>query len=374
MQIVADENIPGLDQTFARFGTIERCNGREIPRQLLRNADVLLIRSISRIDRAVLENSRLKFIGSATIGVDHVDLRAVEEAGIHFCHAPGCNADGAAQYTLAMMVLATRRAGLNLSQLRAGIVGCGNVGSRLKQLLVSVGVNEVLCCDPPLTDAGRPGLVGMDEISQCNLVSFHVPLSESGPYPTHHLAHAEFFNRLTRGTLVVNSSRGKVIEPASLLEWLSSGRGYAALDVWPHEPVIESELVDKVIVGTPHVAGYSLDGKLNGTRILFRQFLTWLGEGTTSPLPPGLPAPEILDLPNDPGAESVILAACPVERDDRELRSSANNRGQVSAIQFDRLRRSYPTRRDFAGIALRGTAPPDLAKKLESLGFHSSGN
>jgi erythronate-4-phosphate dehydrogenase len=374
MQIVADENIPGLDQTFARFGNIERCNGRAIPPQLLRNADVLLIRSISRIDRELLENSGLKFIGSATIGIDHVDLQAIQEAGIHFCHAPGCNADGAAQYTLAMMVLATRRAGLDLSQLRVGIVGCGNVGSRLKQLLVSAGVNEVLCCDPPLADAGRPGLVGMVEISHCNLVSFHVPLIESGPYPTHHLAHGEFFNRLAKGTLVVNSSRGQVIEPTAMLEWLSAGRGYAALDVWPHEPVIDTELLEKVIVGTPHVAGYSLDGKLNGTRMLFRQFLNWLGEKEASPLPPCPPAPELLDLPYDADPESVILAACPVERDDCELRGIANNHVKVSPPQFDQLRRNYPARRDFAGIALRGTAPPNLVNVLDSLGFHTSRN
>lgn len=372
MHIVADENIPGLEETFARLGTVELGHGRKISKAQLQRADVLLIRSVTRIDRQLLEGSRVRFLGSATIGIDHVDTQAVQECGIHFCHAPGCNADGAAQYTLAMAMLAARRAGFELDQMRAGIVGLGNVGSRLKQLLSCSGISDIVCCDPPLAAAGQPGLAGMDEISQCNLVSFHVPLTEFGPYPTLRLANASFFSTLKPGSLVVNSSRGTVVDPSALTAWLESANGYAALDVWPHEPVVDAALLAKIIVGTPHVAGYSLEGKLNGTRMLFRQFLEWLGEKPQQPAQPASPPPKTLEIRHDDTLEAIILAACPVERDDLAMRSSIAGTQQLAPAQFDQLRSNYPTRRDFCGIELTGSVPPHLAGPLESMGFRLS--
>ncbi|HET6564343.1 MAG TPA: 4-phosphoerythronate dehydrogenase, partial [Xanthomonadales bacterium] len=184
MRIVADENIPGLEETFGHFGEIERYKGREISSAQLKQVDVLLVRSVTRITRQLLSGSPVRFVGSATIGVDHLDIPELEQAGVRWCHAPGCNADAAAQYTLAMTILAANRCGLRLPELRAGIVGLGNVGSRLKRLLIAVGVGKVLACDPPLADNGYPGLVGMEDIGGCNLISFHVPLTQSGPYST----------------------------------------------------------------------------------------------------------------------------------------------------------------------------------------------
>ncbi|HKX55868.1 MAG TPA: 4-phosphoerythronate dehydrogenase [Xanthomonadales bacterium] len=369
MHIVADENIPGLEESFGRFGNIQLCNGRTISSRELQQADVLLIRSVSRINQPLLVNSPVRFLGSATIGIDHLDTAALDEAGIHWCHAPGCNADGAAQYTLAMIVLAARRSGLQLTELKAGIVGLGNVGSRLMQLLKSLGVNEVLACDPPLADAGQAGLVGMADIAGCNLVSFHVPLTETGPYATRQLGNRHFFSQLQTGTLVVNNSRGAVLDAIALDDWLDAGRGHAVLDVWPDEPEIHGPLLEKVTVATPHVAGYSLDGKLNGTRMLFKQWLRWQGIEYAEPLPPFAPAANVLELPADSTVESAILAACPVERDDQALRAGFSYKNRITAKEFDQLRSNYPIRRDFVGITIAGSVSESLAERLCQFGF-----
>lgn len=369
MDIVADENIPGLEESFGRFNKIQLCNGRTISSRELQYAEVLLIRSVSRINRPLLVNSSVRFLGSATIGIDHLDTDALQGAGIHWCHAPGCNADGAAQYTLAMIVLAARRLGLPLTEMKAGIVGLGNVGSRLRQLLNLVGVSEVLACDPPLADSGQAGLVNMEEIAGCNLVSFHVPLTATGPYATERLGNRQFFSQLRPGTLVVNSSRGAVLDAIALHDWLGNGKGHAALDVWPDEPEIDGALLEKVTVATPHVAGYSLEGKLNGTRMLFRQFLCWQGIEHAEPVPPLAPAAQILELAADSTVESAILAACPVERDDEAFRACFLDKDRITAKEFDPLRNSYPVRRDFAGITIAESVSESLAERLSQFGF-----
>jgi erythronate-4-phosphate dehydrogenase len=371
MHIVADENIPGLAESFGHFGTIQLCNGRSISSRDLQTADVLLIRSVTRVDRQLLMNSSVRFLGSATIGIDHLDTAALRAAGIRWCHAPGCNADGTAQYTLATMVLAAKRSGLQLSDLKVGIVGLGNVGSRLKQLLFLLGVKQVLACDPPLADAGQAGLVDMGEIAGCDLISFHVPLTEFGPYATKRLGNRGFFAQLQSGTLIINSSRGAVLEAVALGDWLAAGRGYAALDVWPDEPEIEGRLLEKVTVATPHVAGYSLDGKLNGTRMLFGQFLHWQGIEYLAPFPPYAPAAQVLDLPAKSTVESALLAACPVERDDQGLRACFSNKHQITTNEFDQLRSRYPIRRDFVGISIAEGVPESLAKRLCQFGFNT---
>lgn len=369
MLIIADENIPGLEESFGQFGDIQLFSGRTLSSRETQKAEVLLVRSVSRIHRQLLLNSSVRFLGSATIGTDHLDTGALQAAGIHWCHAPGCNADGAAQYTLAMLVLAAKRTGLRIENLKVGIVGLGNVGKRLSRLLNTLGVNGVIACDPPLAESGHQGLVSMEEIAECDVISFHVPLTESGPHPTKYLGNQQLFSQLNEGTLVINSSRGAVLDATALRHWLNSGRGHAALDVWPAEPQIDVRLLEKVVVATPHVAGYSLDGKLNGTRMLFSQFLHWQGLNPVEPLQPFAPAPEVLQLPAESNVESAILAACPVERDDQALRAHLNVKDHISATEFDELRRTYPERRDFAGISIAGDASGSLKKRLCQFGF-----
>jgi erythronate-4-phosphate dehydrogenase len=373
MLIVADENIPGLDSTFGQHGEISSKNGREILPADLKNADALVVRSVTRVDAGLLAGTPVRFVGSTTIGVDHIDTEFLQQSGIAWCHAPGCNADAASQYTLAMILLACEKAGLVLNTLDAGIVGFGNVGKRLHRLLQVMGARNVFACDPPLADAGETGLVGMDQIAKCNLISFHVPLTVSGRYPTRHLASRAFLSQLQPGTLLVNTSRGQVVEASTLLDWLVAGKGHAALDVWPAEPRIDSRLLDAVTVATPHVAGYSLEGKLNGTRMVYRQFLHWLGLEPATTLPPGAPPAQPLDAANATNTASAILSVCAVARDDSLLRTRMGGRTEMPGAEFDRLRKDYPERRDFAGNRLPANCPESLARTLLELGFSATG-
>jgi len=369
MRILADENIPGLEESFGNFGNILRRKGREICNEDVKHADVLLVRSITRVDEQLLAGSKIRFVGSATIGIDHMNTDYLQQAGIHWCHAPGCNADAAAQYTLAMILLAAQKANLDLTSMAAGIVGVGNVGSRLQKMLPILGVQKVLACDPPLARTGQSDLVNMQQIVNCDLISFHVPLTDGGQYPTRFLGDQKFFSALKPGALVINSSRGKVLEAGALHEWLNQCHGHVALDVWPNEPCIDTALLNKVLVGTPHVAGYSLEGKLNGTRMLFRQFLDWQNIRATEPLAPIAPAPEIISVHATESLEQVILTACPVAKDERQMRAALQLQGRINATEFDALRRDYPIRRDFAGKLLPLDCPKGLHKALKKLGF-----
>ena len=370
MKIVVDQNIPGVDTTFSRHGEIVRVDGRLLQKHQLGQAKALIVRSVTPVNPDLLENTAIEFVGTTTIGTDHMDLAWLEQKGIHWASAPGCNADAAAQYTLSMMVLAGHRLGLRLKDLRVGIVGHGNVGSRVHRLLWAYGVKDIRACDPPLADDGQAGFCDTDEISTCNVISFHVPLTSSGPYATAGMVDDPYLSRLQSGTLLLNASRGKVVEGRSLYEWLRAGRGFAALDVWPGEPNIDPALLDAVTVATPHVAGHSLDGKLRGTEMIYGQFCKWLKTGQTNP---GLVASLSLNprpaLPGS-GLDDAILTACPVSRDDAQLRKLLAVEPQRRPAFFDALRREYPERRDFCGWEVPSNVPEELAKTLRSLGFH----
>jgi erythronate-4-phosphate dehydrogenase len=369
LRIVVDENIPGVEQTFARHGQIVPVPGRTLGRAVLRDANALIVRSVTRVGPALLEGSSVRFVGSATIGTDHLDLEWLEREAIAWASAPGCNADAAAQYTLAMMLLAGRRLGFELQQRRVGVVGHGNVGSRLCALLSACEVRQLAVCDPPLAAAGQTGLCGMDDIAGCDIVSLHVPLTSSGPCPTRHLLDRAYLERLPAGALVVNTARGSVIEAGALGEWLAAGRGFAALDVWPHEPEPSRELVRSATVATPHVAGYSLDGKLRGTLQVYRQFCAWLGAAAEPPDLLDSLRMETLPLSATNSRASAVLAACPVERDDAALRSLASAERARLRGEFDALRKAYPARRDFAGWHVPEEADPARSKALRDLGF-----
>lgn len=370
MKIAVDENIPGAGETFALHGEVIHVDGRRLRKKEIRDMDALIIRSVTTVNSGLLEETAVQFVGTATIGIDHLDVPWLEQNGIRWASAPGCNASAAAQYTFAMILLACRRTGIELSSSRVGVAGLGNVGSRILHLLKEFGVRQFSLSDPPLAETGVPDLCSLAHLAGCNIVTFHVPLHATGSYPTLGMIDRQFLYSLPEGTLLVNTSRGKVIQAEALQCWLAEGRGFAALDVFPDEPVIESALINLLTVSTPHVAGYSLDGKWNGTLMVYKKFCEWLNVDArnTSPLP-CLDA-HLLTMDQANSVEAAVLAACPVERDDRNLReiaaTTAKNRGQ----RFDKLRGHYPERRDFAGWQVPGNLPTVQANTLRTLGFH----
>ena len=215
MRIVVDQNIPGVRRSFARHGHVLKVEGRSLDRERLADAEALIVRSVTPVGEDLLHDSRVGFVGTTTIGTDHLDIDYLSSAGIRWASAPGCNADAAAQYTLAMILLALQRMDSEPAQRSVGIVGRGNVGSRLLKLLTTLDISAV-ACDPPLADQGVTGLCAMEEILACDVISFHVPLTRSGPYPTFQLIGEAELDKLQRGTLIINSSRGNVIDGMAL--------------------------------------------------------------------------------------------------------------------------------------------------------------
>ncbi len=367
MKIVVDRNIPGIDGSFARHGDIERVDGRSLERKQLADADALITRSITRVDAGLLEGTAVRFVGTATIGTDHLDTHWLEQQGITWASAPGCNADAAAQYTLAIIFLACERLGWKAQDQSVGIIGRGNVGSRLQKLLTVLGMS-CLANDPPLADSGKSGLVSLDEALSQDIVCLQVPLTRHGPYPTFHMIDAERLAQMNDSALLVNTSRGDVLDGTAVLSQLSNGRLHAALDVWPGEPDIDPALIRATTVATPHVAGYSEDGKLNGTLMIYQAFCKWLGEPPTTRTNKDNEFLDIIVHATNNPVSSVLDAVCFVQRHDSAMRRLTDLPPNELAVMFDRLRREYPSRRDFRAWRIC-RVEKNVALTLNGLGF-----
>lgn len=376
LKIIADENMPALDETFAAGNELIRVNGRQISRQHVKDADVLLVRSVTPVNAALLESSKVRFVGSATIGIDHLDCQWMTANNIEWANAPGCNADAAAQYTLAMMLLACERLKQDFWQQSVGVIGRGNVGSRLVHLLESLEL-PVVACDPPLQAMGQANLVSMQEACSQSIVSLHIPLTLAGPCPTQHLFNQQTLSQLPAGTLLVNAARGGVVDASALLPELERKRLHAALDVWPDEPCIDRKLLDRVEVATPHVAGSSVQGKRNGTYMIYRAFRASFPDLKHTPCIQTMrnPGAGILDFSVADSLQEVlqqlIRSSCPVARDDQALRALRDRCCNGQGVQIDALRNHYPRRFEFASWAYRGVASP-IANTLKKLGFSSA--
>lgn len=381
MLIVADENIPLLEAFFGDIGEIRRVSGRTMNSEDVKDADVLLVRSVTRVDRNLLEGSRVRFVGTATIGTDHVDLSWLEENGIRFSAAPGCNANSVVDYVLAILSLYAERCALDdWSQLSVGIVGVGNVGGELAERLSRLGFITKLC-DPPRAERepeSEHKFVDLDEALACDVVSLHTPLTRDSAYPTYHMIGSQQLARMNSDQLLINSGRGEVIDGAALGECLAGAMApLVALDVWEDEPRINPELVSKVWLATPHIAGYSLEGKVQGTEIIYQAASQHLGLPTRKKAGQFLPEPALSKVSftsaaDEHAAVRIALRACYDPRqDDARLRNAmkktpADERG----VAFDRLRRDYPVRRECSSlkVQLKGTSK-SLQDSFRAIGF-----
>ncbi|OLS62955.1 4-phosphoerythronate dehydrogenase PdxB [Pseudomonas putida] len=360
MLIVADENIPLLDAFFAGFGEIRRYPGRAIDADCVRDADVLLVRSVTKVDRALLEGSQVRFVGTCTIGTDHLDLGYFAEAGIHWSSAPGCNARGVVDYVLGSLLTLAELDGADLSQRTYGVVGAGQVGGRLVQVLRGLGW-KVLVCDPPRQAAEGGDYVGLEQIlAECDVISLHTPLTRTGEQPTWHLLDGERLARLRPGAWLINAARGPVIDNPALRELLLAREDVlAVLDVWEEEPLVDVELADLCVIATPHIAGYSLDGKQRGTAQIYQAYCVWRGEAEQVQLADLLPKPWLarveLQAETDPAWALATLcrAVYDPRRDDADLRRSLGDDPAAQKVAFDLLRKGYPVRREIEGLKVK---------------------
>lgn len=380
MKIVADENIPLVHEVFAGLGQVETCAGRSITAAQVKDADVLLVRSVTRVDESLLDGSSVSFVGTCTIGTDHIDLGYLQKQGIRFSSAPGCNANAVVDYVLSVLVVLAMRQGFDLSARCVGIIGVGNVGSRLKARLEAIGV-RCICVDPGHDDQELPGLVHLDElIANADIISLHTPLTKTGSHPTYHLFDAERLAALNPGTILINSSRGSVIDNTALTQLLEQrGDITAVLDVWEGEPEISLPLLQKVSLATPHIAGYSLDGKINGTRMIYQALCRYFGLAEEVDVRALAPAVKNIDgrrfdAVNPEAAVFEVLLKCyDVRRDDQALRQLMVAENSQRGSSFDELRKNYPERRELGvtGVVLNEQQP--LRSLLTAFGFQCLG-
>jgi erythronate-4-phosphate dehydrogenase len=381
MLIVADENIPLLDAFFSGFGEIRRFPGRAIDRAAIEGADVLLVRSVTQVSRALLEGSQVRFVGTCTIGTDHLDLEYFHEAGIRWSSAPGCNARGVVDYVLGSLLTLAEIEGVDLRQRTYGVVGAGEVGGRLIEVLRGLGW-KVLVCDPPRQAAEGGDYVSLEQIlAQCDVISLHTPLTQAGESPTWHLLDKPRLQQLRPGAWLINASRGAVVDNSALREVLLEREDLqAVLDVWEGEPQVDVALADLCVLATPHIAGYSLDGRQRGTAQIYQALCDYLGQPQAIDLRDLLPRPWLsqvsLDADSDPAWSLAMIcrAVYDPRRDDADFRRSLVGSVAEQRAAFDALRKGYPPRREIDGLTVRiqGEAP-GLQQIVAALGAVSIG-
>ncbi|MCW8962450.1 MAG: 4-phosphoerythronate dehydrogenase PdxB [Gammaproteobacteria bacterium] len=353
MLIIADENIPAVHEAFTPFGEVRTLHGRHMTADDVCDADVLLVRSITRVDAALLSGSRVKFVGSATIGTDHVDLEWLAGQGIEFSNAPACNAISAAEYVLSALFTVSDASASGLIDKTVGIIGCGNVGSRVMARMRAIGL-QCLVCDPPRAEAeGQSGFVSMQELASADIISVHVPLVKEGRHATRNLINREFIESLPEDCLFINTSRGDVVDEAALKDRLLNGRSFRAiLDVWNNEPVIDTELAGMVDIATPHIAGYSIDGKLRATQMLYHALCKFTGSAPQWDPQSVLPKPEqsVIIPPAETGTIELVRQCLhhvyDVRKDDADLRETFGLPDVDRGEAFDQLRKGYAPRRE----------------------------
>ena len=381
--IVADANIPFAQTAFDSFGQVRMLLGQQIGPEELSGADVLLVRSVTRVDEALLHGSAVRFVGSATIGTDHVDRNYLQEHEITFAHAPGSNAQSVVEYVLAALLTVTTEQDRAIENQTVGVVGCGHIGGRFAARLPHLGA-RVLCCDPPLADVAEAagevhGFVSLGTVlAEADVVTLHTPLTRTGPYATHHLIGPRELRAMRADALLVNASRGTVVDNTALRGALDTGQiGGAILDVWEGEPTPDPDLLRRTLLATPHVAGYSFDGKVRGTASLHSALANWLGidpawdlETVLAETLPPLRSPDA-GLGKTAWLDALARQAYDIRDDDARMRDLLTLPAAERGAAFHLLRKTYPRRRAWERhrVAEADVPVPLRAAVAEGLGF-----
>ncbi len=372
LRLIVDENIVFAEKTFAQFGKVNLMPGREINNSALKDTDVLIVRSITTVDEELLKNTPVKFVGTATIGTDHIDLDYLKSKNIFFADARGCNAYSVAEYVLASLLNLAVKFDFSLKDKSIGIVGVGNVGSKVAAFSEVLGMT-VLLNDPPLKRKGdKSNFVELDEILKCDIVTLHTPLNLDGIDKTYHLFNNDNLNKLKDGAILINSSRGAVINNLDLLTAIEKKNLKVVLDVWENEPDINIELVKYVLIATPHIAGYSYEGKVNGTKIIYESLCEYLGEDKTIKFDLPIPKEPTLIFNNsnklETGLNDLISTIYSIQEDDNRMRKIIEMEKEGRMKYFDLQRKNYPRRREFNNYTIKSSnlskSMQDVLKKL----------
>jgi erythronate-4-phosphate dehydrogenase len=345
LKIVADNKIPFLEGALEEFAHVTYIPGALISRQHLMDADALITRTRTRCNKTLLEETAVKMIASATIGYDHIDTSYCDSKGIYWTNAPGCNAGSVQQYIASALAIITNRTARSYCETTLGIVGAGNVGSKVESMAKILGM-KVLVNDPPLQAEGKAGdFCNLERLlEEADIVSMHVPLTMQGRFATYHMADQSFFHKMKKDAWFINSSRGEVHDTKALTVALESGHLQGAvIDVWENEPIVDQKLLDYALIATPHIAGYSADGKANGTAMCIQAISRFFNVGPHCWYPATIPAVDPITLELDGYSCSKIinklnLEAYNIAADSMRLKTSPQS--------FELLRETYPIRRE----------------------------
>ncbi len=378
LRFVVDQNTPRIVEAFSTLGEVTAIDTSAFSRENVREADAIFVRSEVKVGASLLEGTRVRFVGTTTIGTDHLDEAWLREQGIAYANAPGCNANSVCEYVLAGLLVLAGRKGIRLKGSTLGIVGVGNVGSRVRKMAATLGMTVILN-DPPLERAtGDPVYRPLAEVLEADFITLHVPLTRSGNDATMHLFDEQRIGAMRKPAVLINTSRGAVVDNAALRQALKDKRiGGAILDVWEPEPALDCGLLERVEIGTPHIAGYSLDGKTNAVSMVYGAYCSTIKREPRWNLDADqLPRPDTREIALPPdwqgtdGELDVLIRKCySVLADDQALRDVCLSRTEDRGRQFQNLRTGYRIRREFRATTIRG-ATGNSAELLRGLGFN----
>jgi erythronate-4-phosphate dehydrogenase len=377
MKIIADENIPFVKECFASIGDVQTLSGRQITPEAVADVDCLLVRSITPVNEKLLAGSKVKFVATATIGFEHVDVDYLKNRGIGFASAPGSNANSVADYLVAALLSVAQKHKITLEGKSIGVVGVGNVGSKVAKKCVALGMTVKLN-DPPLSRrTGDVKYRPLNELFDCDFITLHTPLTREGQDKTYHLADEKFFASLKTGCVFINTCRGAVHDTAALKAAIKNEKlGAVILDVWENEPNIDCELLRLVDISTPHIAGYSLDGKIGGMIMIYNAACEHFGLKPKHKIEDFLPPPTVpqitidkIDTNSQKLLHEIIRQVYVINRDDFNTREIAMVEPEKRGKFFDDLRKNYPVRREFQNTKIIMTSENGLKIKLSGIGF-----
>ncbi|RKG43083.1 MULTISPECIES: 4-phosphoerythronate dehydrogenase [Acinetobacter] len=348
MKIVADENLAYTEYFFAEFGEIQQKAGRTLTATDVQDADALLVRSVTKVNTTLIAGSSLKFVGSATIGTDHLDIAAIEQQGMTWSNAAGCNAQAVAEYVITALLKLKPELLDAGDAFTLGVVGLGNVGSRLATMAQLLGWN-VIGYDPFVQRDHVKQVEFAELLKTADAISTHVPLTKNVQYSTYHLIDASALSQMKKDAILINSARGPVVAEADLITDIQKNQRQVVLDVFEHEPEISEELLNLITLVTPHIAGYSLEGKARGTQMIYEAFCKTFHYVASKQFETQLPTCEALFV-NQTLKEALknhLTEIYDIARDDANLRACLAD-GKVDQKAFDYLRKTYPLRREWA--------------------------
>ena len=375
MKIYIDENMPHGSDFFASFGEVITFSGRTVTAEQVKDADILLVRSITKVNEALLAlNDKIKFVGTATIGTDHVDLDYLHQRNIAFSSAPGCNKISVAEYVLSVLLVLAETKQFTLKDKKVAIVGAGNTGTAVYDVLTGLGITCILY-DPPLQESGDTRtFCDFETVLHADIITLHVPKTMHGPYKTFHLFNDKILRKLSTQQVLINACRGEVIDNQALLSLsLENKAPILVLDVWENEPNIDKALLPFVDLATPHIAGYSLDGRARGTEMLYQSLCRLFNTQTVLKSTDFMHKSNINEIVISHRLTADLLKSLvhliyDVRRDDALFRSKVDQ-----ANGFDQMRKNYPERRELSTLSINFTEYVDHNPRtfdLSKIGFN----